>query len=284
MKQNNYTLRKFKNHFLAGVFIGTSFLVLIPLFSILTQLISQGLGSVNWEFFTRLPKPVGEAGGGMANAIVGTLILVGIACCLGLPIGIGTGIYLSEYSNKHFASVIRFTTDVMSGIPSIVYGIFVYVLIVKPMKSFSALAGGIALGIMMIPIIARTTEEVLKLVPNTLREAALALGIPKWRTTVSIVLKTASSGVLTAVMISLARVSGETAPLLFTALGNRFWHHGLLEPIAALPLQVFTYAISPYDDWHRQAWAGALVLITMVLIANIFARFVISRKFAILRK
>ncbi len=269
---------------LTGIFISTAFLVLIPLFSILVKLISEGSSSVNMDFFTHLPKPVGEVGGGMANAIGGTLILIGIACLIGLPIGIGTGICLSEYSNKQFASFIRFLTDVMSGIPSIVYGIFVYILIVKQMKSFSALAGGIALGIMMIPIITRTTEEVLKLVPNTLREAALALGIPKWRTTLSIVLKTASSGVLTGVMVSLARVAGETAPLLFTALGNHFWNHGLLEPIAALPLQIFTYAIAPYDDWHRQAWAGALVLIAMVLFTNVIARFVITRQFAALKK
>lgn len=235
-------------------------------------------------FFINLPKPVGETGGGMANAIVGTLILLGIASCVGLPIGIGTGIYLAEYSGKKMAWFIRFTTDVMSGIPSIVYGIFVYVLMVTKMKSFSALAGGLALGIMMIPIIARTTEEVLKLVPHTLREAALALGIPKWRTTLSIVLKTASSGVLTGVMVSMARVAGETAPLLFTALGNRFWHHGLMEPIAALPLQVFAYAISPYDDWHRQAWAGALVLIAMVLITSVLARLVIARQIGMLKR
>ncbi len=284
MKQKNYAVRKFKNYLLTAILVSTAFLVLIPLFSILAKLVSEGFSSINLDFFTHLPKPVGEKGGGMANAIVGTLILGGIACSIGLPVGIGTGIYLSEYSNKQLASIIRFLTDVMSGIPSIVYGIFIYILIVKPMKSFSALAGGVALGIMMIPIIARTTEEVLKLVPNTLREAALALGIPKWRTTLSIVLKTASSGVLTGVMVSLARVAGETAPLLFTALGNHFWQHGLLEPIAALPLQVFTYAISPYDDWHRQAWAGALVLIAIVFLTNMIARFVISRKFAILRK
>lgn len=259
--------------------IGTAFLVLVPLISILTQLLTQGLSSVNFDFFIHLPKPVGEAGGGMANAMVGTLILIGIACAIGLPLGIGTGICLAEYSAKRFAWIIRFVTDVMSGIPSIVYGIFVYVLVVMPMKTFSALAGGIALGIMMVPVIARTTEEVLRMVPNSIREAALALGVPKWRTTMSIVLKTATSGVLTGVMVSLARISGETAPLLFTALGNRFWNHGLLEPIAALPLQVFSYAISPFDDWHRQAWAGALVLIMFVLSTSIAARFVVARRF-----
>lgn len=281
MREKSYQIRKIKSLALGVIFIATAVIVLVPLFSILAQLLSQGLSSVNLDFFTHLPKPVGEPGGGMANAIVGTLILVGIASCIGLPIGIGTGIYLSEYSNKQFAWAIRFITDIMSGIPSIVYGIFVYILIVARMKTFSALAGGIALGVMMIPVIVRTTEEVLRLVPNSLREAALALGIPKWRTTLSIVLKTAASGVLTGVIVSLSRVAGETAPLLFTALGNHYWNRGLLEPIAALPLQVFTYAISPFDDWHRQAWAGALVLISLVFLTNILARLVIAKKFAV---
>jgi len=283
MKERNYQVRKVKSYLFGFITIATAVIVLLPLASILAELLSQGLSSVNLDFFTHLPKPVGEVGGGMANAIVGTLVLIGIASCIGLPVGIGTGIYLSEYSNKQFAWIVRFITDVMSGIPSIVYGIFVYILIVSRVKSFSALAGGVALGIMMIPVIARTTEEVLRLVPNSLREAALALGIPKWRTTLSIVLKTAASGVLTGVIVSLSRVAGETAPLLFTALGNRFWSHGILEPIAALPLQVFTYAISPYDDWHRQAWAGALVLIGLVFLTNVIARIVIVRKFSVLK-
>lgn len=283
MKERNYQVRKVKSYVFGFLTIATAVIVLLPLASILAELLTQGLSSVNLDFFTHLPKPVGEVGGGMANAIVGTLVLIGIASCIGLPVGIGTGIYLSEYSNKQFAWVIRFITDVMSGIPSIVYGIFVYILIVSRVKSFSALAGGVALGIMMIPVIARTTEEVLRLVPNSLREAALALGIPKWRTTLSIVLKTAASGVLTGVIVSLSRVAGETAPLLFTALGNRFWSHGVMEPIAALPLQVFTYAISPYDDWHRQAWAGALVLIGLVFLTNVIARIVIVRKFSVTR-
>lgn len=283
MRTKNYQVRKLVSHVCGFLFIATALIVIMPLISVFMELISQGLSSVNLDFFTHLPKPVGEHGGGMANAIVGTLVLIGIASCIGLPIGIGAGIYLSEYSGKKFAWAVRFVSDVMSGIPSIVYGIFVYVLIVMRVKSFSALAGGISLGVMMIPVIVRTTEEVLLLVPNSLREAALALGIPKWRTTLSIVLKTAASGVLTGVIVSLSRVAGETAPLLFTALGNRFWHHGLFEPIAALPLQVFTYAISPYDDWHRQAWAGALVLIGMVFLANVLARFVVARKFALMK-
>lgn len=250
-----------------------AFFVLLPLISILFHLISQGLSSVNVDFFIKLPKPVGEPGGGMANAIVGTLTLLGIAILIGVPIGLGSGIYLSEYSGNRFASIIRFLTDVMNGIPSIVYGIFAYALFVMPIKSFSALAGGAALGIMMIPIVTRTTEEFLKLVPNTLREAGLALGAPRWRVTVDIVLGTAKSGIITGVMVALARVAGETAPLLFTAFGNRFWHTNLMEPIAALTLQIFSYAISPFDDWHRQAWAGALVLIGLVLIVNASAQY-----------
>lgn len=259
-------------------------LVLVPLFNILAQLISRGASAVNLDFFIHLPKAVGEEGGGMANAIAGTFILVSIACTIGLPIGIGTGIYLSEYSGKTFGWIIRFTTDVMSGIPSIVYGIMVYIVFVLPMKSFSAIAGGTALGIMMISVVSRTTEEMLRLVPNSLREAALALGVPKWRTTISVVLKTASAGVLTGVIVSLARVAGETAPLLFTALGNRFFSRGLLEPIAALPLQVFIYAISPFDDWHRQAWAGALVLITFVFGTSMLCRMIVAKRFSILKR
>ena len=255
-----------------------SVLVLLPLLSILTHLISQGITSINVDFFTKLPKPVGEHGGGMANAIVGTLILLGIALGVGVPIGLGAGIYLSEYAHNRFAMVIRFVNDVMNGIPSIVYGIFAYVVFVLPFKSFSALSGGAALGIMMIPIVTRTTEDFIRLVPNTLREAGLALGVPRWRVITDIVLQTAKGGIITGIMVALARVAGETAPLLFTAFGNRFWHSNLMEPIAALSLQIFSYAISPFDDWHRQAWAGALVLITIVFIVNILAQYFVRRQ------
>ncbi len=257
-------------------------LVLLPLFSILYGLMHEGLSAVNVDFFTKLPKPVGEPGGGMANAIAGTLVLLGIALAVGVPIGLGTGIYLSEFAERRLAWVIRFVVDVMNGIPSIVYGIFAYTLFVVPMKSFSALSGGAALGIMMIPIVTRTTEEFLRLVPNTLREAGLALGAPRWRVITDVVLSTAMGGIVTGIMVALARVAGETAPLLFTAFGNRFWHENLTQPIAALPLQIFAYAISPFDDWHRQAWAGALVLIAMVFVVNMLASYFVARQSRIL--
>ncbi len=253
-------------------------LILVPLFSILFDLLRQGLSALNWDFFTKLPKPVGESGGGMANAILGTLELLGIALLVGLPVGVGTGIYLSEYAGSGYSYAILFIVDVMNGIPSIVYGIFAYTLFVLPMRSFSALAGGAALGIMMIPIITRTTEQFLRMVPQNLREAGLALGAPKWRVIIDIVLSTAMGGIITGVMVALARVAGETAPLLFTAFGNRFWTNSLKEPIAALPLQIFSYAISPFDDWHRQAWAGALVLIAIIFVINVFANYFVSRQ------
>ncbi len=246
-------------------------LVLMPLFSILFDLLREGLTALNVDFFTKLPKPVGEKGGGMANAIVGSLILLGIALGVGVPLGLGAGIYLSEYAGARFAMVVRFVTDVMNGIPSIVYGIFAYTLFVVPLKSFSAWSGGFALGIMMIPIVTRTTEQFIRMVPPSMREAGMALGIPRWRVTLGIVLATAKGGVLTGILVALSRVAGETAPLLFTAFGNRFWHGSLNEPIAALPIQLFAYAISPFDDWHRQAWAGALVLIAIIFIINLAA-------------
>jgi phosphate transport system permease protein len=257
-------------------------IVLLPLFSILYDLLNQGFSALNWDFFTKLPKPVGEPGGGMANAIVGTLILLGIALGVGVPVGLANGLYLSEYANHRFAHVIRFITDVMNGIPSIVYGIFAYTLFVIPLRSFSALSGGAALGIMMIPIITRTTEQFIRMVPASLREAAMALGVPRWRVSIDIVLQTAAGGILTGIMVALARVAGETAPLLFTAFGNRFWHSSLMQPIAALPIQIFAYAISPFDDWHRQAWAGALVLIALVFIANLLAGYFVARQSKIL--
>jgi len=214
----------------------------------------------------------------MANAITGTLILIGLAGCLGIPIGVLGGTFLSEYPQTQMSRITRFAADVMNGIPSIVMGLFAYVLIVLPLRHFSALAGGVALGVMLIPTVMRTTEEVVRLVPQSVREAALALGIPQWKTTLRVVLPTAAAGIVTGIMVALARIAGETAPLLFTAFGNRFWNRSILQPIAALPLQIFAYAISPFDDWHRQAWAGALVLVAIVLVVNILARYATSRQ------
>ncbi len=247
-------------------------MVVLPLLLIFGFLLYQGASAVNVEFFTQLPKPVGEVGGGMANAIVGTLILVGLASCLGLPLGILGGVYLAESRDRRLPWVARFLADVLNGVPSIVIGIFAYAVAVLPLRRFSALAGGLALAVIMLPIVVRTSEELVRLVPSSLREAALALGVPEWKVVLRVVLPTARAGIITGVMVSIARVAGETAPLLFTAFGNRFWHHRLDEPIAALPLQIFAYAISPYDDWHRQAWAGALVLIGMVFVVSLAAR------------
>ncbi|MBI5838085.1 MAG: phosphate ABC transporter permease PstA [Candidatus Eisenbacteria bacterium] len=247
-------------------------LALIPLVSVFAYILGQGAQAINLDFFLHLPKPVGEAGGGMANAIVGTLELVALACLVGLPFGILGGIFLAEYADSPLARTVRFTADVLSGVPSIVVGVFVFAMVVRPMKSFSAIAGGVALAILMIPTVMRTTEELMRLVPGSLREAALALGVPKWRTILLVVLQNARGGIVMGIMLAIARIAGETAPLLFTALGNRFWSVTLHEPIASLPVQIFTYAISPYEDWHRQAWAGALVLVFMVLVLNVIAR------------
>lgn len=254
-------------------------IVITPLGLLYFHLLRDGLSSVNWAFFTQLPKPVGEAGGGMANAIVGTFVLLGQAALIGVPIGVLGGVYLSEFGAARMNWWIRFTADVINGVPSIVWGIVVWALLVVPMHGFSALAGGVVLGFMMIPLVMRTTEEVLQLVPSGYREAALALGISRWRTTVQIVLRTALKGIITGVLLALSRIAGETAPLLFTAFGNRFWAHKLTEPISALSLQIFSYAISPYDDWHRQAWAGALVLLMLVLIVNIGVRLLTRDRF-----
>jgi phosphate transport system permease protein len=242
-----------------------AFLVIIPLVAILGYLLYRGVGAVNWAFLTQIPKPVGEAGGGMANAIWGSGLILLIASAIGVPIGIGTGVYLAEYGRNRFGNTLRFIADVLNGVPSIVIGIVAYSLVVVPQKHFSALAGGIALGIMMVPTISRSTEEMLLMVPQSIREAALGLGIPQWRTTISVTLRTASAGVITGIMLAFARVAGETAPLLFTAFGNQFWNFSAEQPTAALPLQIFVYAISPFDEWHRQAWAGALVLIVLII-------------------
>ena len=246
--------------------------VILPLLMILGFLLFQGAPAVNVDFFTHLPKPVGEDGGGMANAIVGSLVLVGMAAGIGLPIGILGGVYLAESRDRRLPWVVRFLADVLNGVPSIVVGIFAYTLVVLPMRRFSALAGAVALAVIMLPIVVRTSEEIVRLVPSSLREAALALGIPEWKMVLRVVLPTARAGIITGVMVAVARVAGETAPLLFTAFGNRFWHQRLDQPIAALPLQIFAYAIAPYDDWHRQAWAGALVLIGMVFVVSLAAR------------
>jgi len=249
------------------------------LFFILGYLLYQGGSSLSVAFFTRLPVPVGEPGGGMANAIVGTLIIIAIASGVGLPVGIGAGLYLAEKRVTMLASAVRFLADVLNGLPSIVMGIFAWELLVKPVRHFSALAGGIALGAMMVPMVTRTTEEMVRLVPISLREAALALGYSRWRTALSIVLRTALGGIVTGALVAMARIAGETAPLLFTALGNQFWSTALRSPIAALPLQIFNYAISPYDEWHAQAWAGALVLVGIVFVISLAARVATRRRF-----
>jgi phosphate transport system permease protein len=249
-------------------------LAIVPLIVILSYLMKQGASALSIDFFTHMPKPVGETGGGMANAIVGTLLLIGIASVVGLPVGIGAGLYLAEQRGARLANVVRFLADVLNGLPSIVMGIFAWQFLVRPFGHFSALAGGAAIGAMMIPLVTRTTEEMVRTVPQSLHEAALALGYPRWRTSLQIVLRTALGGIVTGVLVAVARVAGETAPLLFTAIGNQFWSTKLTQPIAALPLQIFSYAISPYDDWHAQAWAGALVLIALVLVISVIARFV----------
>ena len=278
MTAPNHQWREFKNTLMQVVTLVCAFLVVTPLVLVFYHLIRLGFTSINLAFFTQLPRAVGETGGGMANAIAGTFILLGQAAALGVPVGVLGGVFLSEYGWKNINSFLRFAADIMNGVPSIVWGLVVYSLVVVPMHGFSALAGGIVLGLMMIPPVMRTTEEVLHLVPGGYREAALALGISKWRTILLIVVRTALKGIVTGVLLALARVAGETAPLLFTAFGNRFWAHKLNEPIASLPLQIFNYAISPYDDWHRQAWAGALVLLFLVLFINISVRFLTREK------
>jgi phosphate transport system permease protein len=258
-----------------------AFGVVCVLFLILGYLIFNGGHSLNLNFFTQLPKPVGETGGGMANAIVGSLKLLLLAALMGLPVGLLAGIYLAEFGGKTFSFIVRYTTDLLNGVPSIVIGIFAYALVVLPVKHFSALAGGVALGIMVIPITVRSTEEFLRAVPNSMREAAMALGASKWKTIVTVVLPAASGGILTGMLLALARVAGETAPLLFTAFGNRYWGQGWGQPIASLPVMIYTYAISPYDDWHRQAWAAGLVLLMLVLLSNLSARFILARSKAV---
>lgn len=262
---------------MSGLAVLTVVLVLLPLGAIFAYLIYKGIGSINLAFLTQTPKPVGEAGGGMANAIMGSVTILAIASLMGVPLGIGAGIYLSEYGRNRYGDIVRFVSDVLNGVPSIVIGIVAYWLVVFRQKHFSALAGGVALAIMMVPTIARTTEQMLLLVPQAIREAAYGLGVSRWRTTLSITLRTATSGVITGVMLAFARVAGETAPLLFTAFGNQFWNWKLNQPTAALPLQIYTYAISPFDEWHRQAWAGSLVLIILIVGAVSAVRIAVKR-------
>src|ERR1700690_375663 len=269
--------RRALDHAMTGVSVLTVILVLLPLFAIFAYLVYKGIGSINLPFLTQTPKPVGEPGGGMANAIVGSGVILAIASLMGVPLGIGAGILIYEYGGNRYGDAVRFVSDVLNGVPSIVIGIVAYGLVVIRQKHFSALAGGVALAIMMVPTIARTTEQMLLLVPQAIREAAYGLGVSRWRTTISITLRTATSGVITGVMLAFARVAGETAPLLFTAFGNQFWNLRVDQPTSALPLQIFSYAISPYDDWHRQAWAGSFVLIVLIVGAVAGVRLVVER-------
>ena len=283
MSSGRLRWRKFVSNFMLAMTGVCAFVSVLVLFFILGYLLFNGGTSINWDFFTKLPKPVGEAGGGMANAIVGSGKILLLASLMGVPIGFLGGIYLAEFSGKGMASVVRYAADLLNGVPSIVIGIFAYSLVVLPFKHFSAYAGAFALGIMMIPITLRSTEEFLKSVPRMLREGAMALGASKWKTIASVIVPAAYRGIMTAILLALARVAGETAPLLFTAFGNRFESHGWSQPTATLPVMIYTYAVSPYDDWHRQAWAAGLVLLGLVLIINILARTILSRGIAVPR-
>ncbi len=270
--------RSLLDHSVTGLAVLSTIVVLVPLVAILVYLVYKGASSLNLNFFTKVPAPVGDPGGGMANAIVGSALVLLLGSGFGIPLGIGAGVYLAEYGrNSLFGNTVRFTADVLNGVPSIVMGIAAYALIVAKQHHFSALAGGVALAIMMVPTITRTTEEMLATVPSSLREAAFALGVPKWRTILSVSLRTASPGIITGCMLAFARVAGETAPLLFTAFGNQFWSFNMNQPIAALPLQIYTYAISPYEEWHRLAWAGSLVLIALIMASVTAVRIFASR-------
>lgn len=273
-----YRRRKIVDVVVRSACVLAALLALIPLVSVLYYVTVRGIGGINLEFFTELPKPVGESGGGMANALVGTLKLVLLSCAFGIPTGVLAGVYLAEFGDSRSAKLVRFSADVMSGVPSITVGIFVYSLVVLRAKHFSALAGGLALAVLMLPTVTRTTEELLKLVPESLREAALGLGLPKWRVTLRVMLRTAAPGIATGVMLAVARVAGETAPLLFTSLNSSAWSNGLNEPTASLPVTIYNYAVSPYDEWHRQAWAAALVLLLLVLLLNITARLLVRSR------
>jgi phosphate transport system permease protein len=269
--------RRLTNWTALGLITLAALIVTVPLFLILGTVVLRGLGALNWAFLTQIPKPIGEEGGGMGNAIIGSLLLLGFASLIGVPLGIGAGVFLAEYGRNRFGNVVRFTADALNGVPSVVIGMTAWALVVVPQKHFSLIAGSVALGIMMIPVISRTTEEVLLLVPQSIREAALGLGIPKWRTILSVVLRTASAGIVTSVMLAFARIAGESAPLMFTAFGNEFWSMNPDQPVASLPLQIYKYAIQPYEQAHAQAWTAALVLISMIMLTVILFRFIVGR-------
>ena len=280
MARKKFIWRKSKNIIMTALCFISVLIAVAPLFLICFYTLKQGISAINLDFFIRMPKPVGETGGGMANAIVGTGILLGLGCLFGLPVGILSGIYLAEYGENPFGQTVRFLTDVLSGIPSIVVGVVAYVIVVLPMKHFSALAGGVALGILMIPTVTRTTEEMIRLVPQSFREAALALGIPQWKTTLRIILPTALKGITTGILLAIARAAGETAPLLFTALGNRFWSTSIMQPIGSLTVFIYDYTKAPFEDWNRQAWAAAFILISLIIILSIIFRFVTRNRTA----
>lgn len=273
--EHSYSRRRFLDRVMWGLLALATAIALIPLFSIFIYISYQGMSAINWDFFTQIPKPMGEEGGGLSNALTGTLILAGLASLFGIPWGIGVGLYLSEYGEGFWPKIVRFCTDLLSSVPSIIIGLFIFETLVTPMKHFSAFAGGISLALIMIPIVARTTEELLRMVPNHVREAGLALGLPRWRVTLLIVLRGSRTGIASGLMLALARITGETAPLLFTAFNNQYWSMDLREPISSLPVQIYTYAISPFDDWQRQAWAGALVLVMFVFLVNGVTRFML---------
>jgi phosphate transport system permease protein len=269
--------RRLTNWLALGSITLAALIVTVPLFLILGTVVVRGLGTFNWAFLTQIPKPIGEEGGGMGNAILGSVLLLGFASLIGVPLGIGAGIFLAEYGRNKFGNLVRFTADVLNGVPSVVIGMTAWALVVVPQGHFSLISGSVALGIMMVPVISRTTEEVLLLVPQSIREAALGLGIPKWRTILSVVLRSASAGIVTSVMLAFARIAGESAPLMFTAFGNEFWSSNPNQPVAALPLQIYKYAIQPYEQAHAQAWTAALVLISMIVLTVVFVRFIVGR-------
>jgi phosphate transport system permease protein len=280
---NRRQFRRFKSNVAVGAMIVAVIIAIAPLLFILGSLLVHGASSLSIAFFTRMPAPPGETGGGVLNSIVGTLIIVGLACVIGIPIGIGAGLYCAEYPASHLSWITRFVSDVLNGTPSIVVGVFAWTAVVAPSKHFSAYAGAVALAILMVPMVMRTTEELMKLVPHSLREAALALGYPRWRTSLKVILRTALPGIITGTLLAVARIAGETAPLLFTALGNQFMSWDPNAPMAALPLTVFLYATGPYEEWHRNAWAAALVLILVVLVLSLVARVVTRQRFEVQR-
>jgi phosphate transport system permease protein len=277
------TRRLIANYLALGVCALFAALAILPLFAVLYHVAHSGIASVDWAFFTQLPTPVGEPGGGMANAIVGSLLLVGLACCLAVPVGVTAGVFLARSGGGRLAFWVRFAADVLSGVPSIVVGVVAYELVVAPMKGFSAFSGGVALALIMLPTVVRTTEEMIRMVPHTLYEAALALGATEWRATASVLIKGARAGIITGIMLAAARVAGETAPLLFTSFNNQFWNLGLREPMGSMPVQIYNYAISPYEEQHRLAWAGSLVLLLLVLVMSIATRLATRGKYEIIQ-